>query len=87
MLSNQAPGAGGEIQLTDAIAELTRFESVYAFEFEGTRYDVGEKMGFIQTTIEYALQRPELRDGLLTYLSELMEKELLLTTSKDPYIR
>lgn len=77
ILSNQAPGAGGEIQLTDAIAELNRYESVYAFEFEGTRYDVGEKMGFIQTTIEYALQRPELRYGLLTYLSELMEKELI----------
>ena len=53
---------------------------------------LGRKWGFIQTTIEYALQRPELRYGLLTYLSELMEKELieaerLLTTSKDPYIR
>ncbi|OCT11041.1 UTP--glucose-1-phosphate uridylyltransferase [Paenibacillus pectinilyticus] len=77
ILNNQQPGAGGEIQLTDAIAELNRYESVYAYEFEGTRYDVGEKMGFIQTTIEYALQRKELRYGLLKYLSELMEKELI----------
>ncbi|SEC07104.1 UTP--glucose-1-phosphate uridylyltransferase GalU [Paenibacillus sp. GP183] len=75
ILNNQAPGAGGEIQLTDAIAELNRYESVYAYEFEGKRYDVGEKMGFIQTTIEYALLRDDLRFGLLKYLSELMKKE------------
>jgi UTP--glucose-1-phosphate uridylyltransferase len=75
ILNNQAPGAGGEIQLTDAIAELNRFESVYAYEFEGKRYDVGEKMGFIQTTIEYALLRDDLRYGLLEYLSQLMKKE------------
>jgi UTP--glucose-1-phosphate uridylyltransferase len=75
ILNNQAPGAGGEIQLTDAIAELNRYESVYAYEFEGKRYDVGEKMGFIQTTIEYALLRDDLRYGLLEYLSELMKKE------------
>ncbi|OAS17201.1 UTP--glucose-1-phosphate uridylyltransferase GalU [Paenibacillus oryzisoli] len=77
ILNNQQPGAGGEIQLTDAIAQLNRIESVYAYEFEGKRYDVGEKMGFIQTTIEYALQRKDLRYGLLKYLSELMEKELI----------
>lgn len=77
ILHNQQPGAGGEIQLTDAIAQLNRIESVFAYEFEGTRYDVGEKMGFIQTTIEYALQRKDLRYGLLKYLSELMEKELI----------
>jgi UTP--glucose-1-phosphate uridylyltransferase len=77
LLSDQAPGAGGEIQLTDAIAELNRLESVYAYEFMGTRYDVGDKMGFIQTTIEYALQREELRYGLLNYLSKLMDKELI----------
>jgi UTP--glucose-1-phosphate uridylyltransferase len=77
ILNNQKPGAGGEIQLTDAIAELNRYESVYAYEFMGTRYDVGEKMGFIQTTIEYALQRDDLRYDLLKYLSKLMEKELI----------
>ncbi|SFL11003.1 UTP--glucose-1-phosphate uridylyltransferase [Paenibacillus sp. 1_12] len=78
ILSYQEPGAGGEIQLTDALAELNRFELVYAYEFTGTRYDVGDKMGFIQTTIEYALQRDDLRYGLLNYLTKLLEKELII---------
>ncbi|TDL31827.1 UTP--glucose-1-phosphate uridylyltransferase GalU [Jeotgalibacillus sp. S-D1] len=75
ILSNQKPGAGNEIQLTDAIAELNHHEAVYAYEFEGSRYDVGEKMGFIQTTIEFALKRDELRFELLEYLSTVLEKE------------
>lgn len=75
ILENQEPGAGGEIQLTDAIAQLNRHEAVYAYEFEGTRYDVGEKMGFIQTTIEFALQREELRHNLLEYLTQVVAKE------------
>jgi len=77
LLGEQKPGAGGEIQLTDAIAALNREEPVYAYNFEGTRYDVGEKMGFIQTTIEFALQRKDLRDHLLKYLSDVVEKELV----------
>jgi UTP--glucose-1-phosphate uridylyltransferase len=77
ILSMQKPGAGGEIQLTDAIAELNRLDSVYAYEFSGTRFDVGEKMGFIQTTIDFALQREDLRGELLKYLSTIMEKELV----------
>ncbi|KQX51979.1 UTP--glucose-1-phosphate uridylyltransferase GalU [Paenibacillus sp. Root444D2] len=77
ILNNQKPGAGGEIQLTDAIAELNRLESVYAYEFEGTRFDVGDKLGFIQTTIDYALQREELRYELLKYLSSTLERELI----------
>ncbi len=76
VLENQSPGAGGEIQLTDAIAELNKHEAVYAYDFEGTRYDVGEKMGFIQTTIEFALQREDLKSSLLNYLSNVMEREL-----------
>lgn len=76
ILCKQEPGAGGEIQLTDAIAGLNRYEAVYAYDFDGVRYDVGEKMGFIETTIEYALQREELRPKLLDYLSRVMEKEL-----------
>ena len=76
ILSNQNPGAGGEIQLTDAIAELNKYEAVYAYDFEGVRYDVGEKMGFIKTTIEFALQRPDLKNDLLDYLATVMEKEL-----------
>jgi UTP--glucose-1-phosphate uridylyltransferase len=77
VLSQQRPGAGGEIQLTDAIAALNEFEAVYAFDFEGTRYDVGEKMGFIQTTIEFALNRPDLRDQLLNYLTTTLDRELI----------
>lgn len=79
ILSCQTPGAGGEIQLTDAIAELNKQEAIYAYDFEGIRYDVGEKRGFIQTTIEFALQNKDLRDDLLTYLTSLIDKE----TSKD----
>jgi UTP--glucose-1-phosphate uridylyltransferase len=77
ILNNQKPGAGGEIQLTDAIAELNRLESVYAYEFEGMRFDVGDKLGFIQTTIDYALQREDLRYELLKYLSSTLERELI----------
>ena len=65
-------GAGGEIQLTDAIQKLNEIQSVYAYEFDGRRFDVGEKFGFIETTIEFALKRPELREQLL----ELFEKKL-----------
>ena len=77
ILSKQQPGAGGEIQLTDAIAALNKYEAVYAYDFEGVRYDVGEKMGFIQTTIDFALQREDLRHKLLNYLSDVVEKELI----------
>ncbi|MDR6878646.1 UTP--glucose-1-phosphate uridylyltransferase GalU [Bacillus sp. 3255] len=77
ILNIQKPGAGGEIQLTDAIEELNLLESVYAYEFEGERFDVGEKLGFIQTTIDYALQRDDLRFELLKYLSSVLEKELI----------
>jgi UTP--glucose-1-phosphate uridylyltransferase len=76
ILGEQEPGAGGEIQLTDAIAKLNQYEAVYAYDFEGTRYDVGEKMGFIQTTIEFALQRDELKYDLLNYLSTVLDREL-----------
>lgn len=79
-LNDLEPGAGGEIQLTDAIARLNQIEAVYAYDFEGIRYDVGEKMGFIQTTIDFALQRPELRIQLLEYLTQVLEKE---TVSRD----
>ncbi|OKL36549.1 UTP--glucose-1-phosphate uridylyltransferase GalU [Domibacillus mangrovi] len=76
ILSRQEPGTGDEIQLTDAIAELNKHEAVYAYDFEGIRYDVGEKIGFIQTNIEFALQREDLRRDLLDYLSAVVEKGL-----------
>jgi UTP--glucose-1-phosphate uridylyltransferase len=65
-------GRGGEIQLTDAISELTQSESVYAYDFVGTRYDVGEKLGFIKTTIDFALERSELKMDLLEYLKQVV---------------
>lgn len=77
ILHQQKPGAGGEIQLTDAISSLNQYEAVYAYDFDGIRYDVGEKMGFIQTTIEFALQREDLKHDLLEYLSKTLEKEFI----------
>ena len=77
ILENQQPGAGGEIQLTDAIATLNLTEAIYAYEFEGVRFDVGEKFGFIQSTIEMALQHTELRNQLLFYLQSVVDREML----------
>lgn len=67
-LEQQEVGAGGEIQLTDAIQKLNEIQRVFAYDFEGKRYDVGEKFGFLQTTLEFALENEELRDQLLDYL-------------------
>lgn len=77
LLERQKPGAGGEIQLTDALSELNNHEVIYAYEFEGKRYDVGEKIGFIKTTIEFALQHDELREQVFRYLESGEWKELL----------
>jgi len=67
-------GAGGEIQLTDAIADLLNDEPVLAFEFEGTRYDCGSKLGFVIATVEQALLHAELKDDFLAYLKKLTKK-------------
>jgi len=67
-------GAGGEIQLTDAIADLLNDEQVLAFEFEGTRYDCGSKLGFVIATVEQALLHTELKDDFLAYLKKLTKK-------------
>lgn len=71
-LEKQEAGAGGEIQLTDAIQKLNEIQRVFAYEFEGKRYDVGEKLGFIKTTIEFALQHEELRDDLLAFMEKIV---------------
>ncbi len=76
-LENQQTGAGGEIQLTDAIQRLNEIQRVFAYDFEGKRYDVGEKLGFIQTTIEMALQHDGLRNELLSYMEKLLQKEMV----------
>jgi UTP--glucose-1-phosphate uridylyltransferase len=75
ILENQQPGASGEIQLTDAIQTLVGYMDVYACEFQGIRYDVGDKLGFIRSTIEFALLREELRGGLLELLEATLRKE------------
>ena len=72
ILSNTKPGKGGEIQLTDALLELLKHEAIYAYNFEGRRYDVGDKLGFLQATVEYALRKPELRDDFIDYLKTII---------------
>jgi len=74
-LDKQQIGAGGEIQLTDAIQKLNEIQRVFAYDFEGKRYDVGEKLGFIQTTLEFAMQDSELKDSLIPFMQDLLAKE------------
>ncbi|ESQ14342.1 MAG TPA: UTP--glucose-1-phosphate uridylyltransferase [Chromatiaceae bacterium] len=70
-IEQTAPGAGGEIQLTDAIAALLKEETVIAHPFEGKRYDCGSKEGYLEATVEYALLHPELGESFRAYLKEL----------------
>ena len=68
ILEKTEPGRGGEIQLTDAIRVLAGQQAVYAYNFYGRRYDIGDKEGFLEATVEQALKRPELRDRFMHYL-------------------
>ena len=68
ILENQKPGKGGEIQLTDALKTLGEHEAIYAYNFEGRRYDVGDKLGFLEATVDFALKRPELRKEFMKFL-------------------
>ncbi|MGP1681861.1 MAG: UTP--glucose-1-phosphate uridylyltransferase, partial [Giesbergeria sp.] len=70
-IRTQATGAGGEIQLTDAIGHLMEHEAVYAFQYEGKRYDCGSKEGFLQATVELALEHPEVGETFRSYLKTL----------------
>jgi UTP--glucose-1-phosphate uridylyltransferase len=74
ILERTTPGAGGEIQLTDALRVLATKQPVYAYKFDGKRYDVGSKIGFLQATIEYALKNPDLKEEFSIYLKEIIEK-------------
>lgn len=74
ILENQKPGLGGEIQLTDAIDTLNKTQRVFAHEFTGKRYDVGNKMGMLEANIEYGLKHPEIKDELRAYLKDLVGK-------------
>ena len=74
ILENQEPGAGNEVQLTDAIDTLNKTQRVFARVFTGDRYDVGDKFGFMKTSIDYALKHPQIKDDLKQYLIELGHK-------------
>ena len=64
-------GSGGELQLTDALKHLLRSRPIYAYRFEGTRYDAGDKLGFLKATVEFALRRPDLGSSFREYLKSL----------------
>jgi UTP--glucose-1-phosphate uridylyltransferase len=68
ILQNLPSGKGGEIQLTDGLAQLVRERKIYGCEFAGDRYDIGDKFGFVRATVAYALKRPDLKDKVLEYL-------------------
>lgn len=71
ILEETKPGRGGEIQLTDALSKLINEEAIYAYKFEGIRYDIGDKLGFLKATVEYTLRREDLRDEFMEYLNSL----------------
>ena len=74
VLAKTKPGKGGEIQLTDAINTLNKTQRVFAHEYKGDRYDVGNKFGWIQTNVEYGLQHPQTKDELRDYIKKLGAK-------------
>lgn len=73
-LEKAVPGKGGEIQLTDALKELMGVEAMYAYDFIGDRYDVGNKLGFLEATVEFALKREDLKDEFLSYLKSVVNR-------------
>jgi len=72
-LENVSPGKNGEIQLTDALKDMMQHETMYAYDFIGRRYDVGNKMGFLQATVEFALDRDDLRDEFSSWLKQIVK--------------
>lgn len=74
-LENTKPGKGGEIQLTDAIKTLAQKEDVYVYDFIGRRYDVGDKYGYVEAVIDFALKRDDMKDKVLAHISDIINKE------------
>ena len=74
ILTQTKPGKGGEIQLSDALKELARQDAVYAYDFIGQRYDVGDKLGFLKATVEFALRREDLGADFKAYLQEIVTR-------------
>jgi UTP--glucose-1-phosphate uridylyltransferase len=68
-------GISGELQLTDALAELNKMKDMYAYEFEGNRFDVGEPLGWLKTSIKFAIEKEEFREGLIQYFEEILQSE------------
>ncbi|MDF2673697.1 MAG: galU [Clostridiales bacterium] len=79
ILEHTQPGKNGEIQLTDALRELLNTEAMYAYTFKGKRYDVGDKLGFLQATVEFALKRDDLKDEFLEYLKNTINNDKLIS--------
>lgn len=80
LLHQTHPGAGGEIQLTDAMAQLLEFEIMFGFKFDGISYDCGDKLGFLQANVEYALRDPKLGGPFKQWLGDYVGNHLLKTT-------
>lgn len=76
ILKDLPEGKNGEVQLTDALKELSKKEAMYAYKFEGRRYDVGDKLGFLEATVDFALKRPELRDEFMAYLNKICKENI-----------
>ena len=74
LLADVKPGAGGEIQLTDALMALTKRRKVYGYEFEGVRYDLGDRVGFISAQVGFGLKRADLADRLRAYLKSVISQ-------------
>lgn len=74
ILEKTKPGSGGEIQLTDALKDLSKVQQIYAYDFEGKRYDIGSKLGFLQATVEFALKRDELKEDFGKYLKGIVKE-------------
>ena len=75
VLAKTKPGKGGEIQLTDAIKRLMDIQAVYAYDFEGIRYDVGDKFGFIKATIDFSLNRDDLKEKVREYIETIVKED------------
>lgn len=82
ILGNTKPGKGNEIQLTDALLELVKAEAMYAYTFDGKRYDVGDKIGYLKATVEYAPRKPKLRKEFIEYLNYILWKKLIIWEEK-----
>lgn len=72
ILENLPPGSGGEIQLTDALKELNKRQQIYAYTFKGKRYDVGDRLGYLIATVEFALKRDDIKEEFREYLLEVV---------------